>query len=1125
MSIVPEQYWRFFVRVQLRDDFASGRMKRTPVNKNYLPVTSGLWVAVGLLSGVAGCRADGRTQGTAPGATASAVSTQPASKAPWVNPVYGPWHAATIGGGGYMQNVVLSPTDPKRLYAYGDMCGVYRSDTGGKDWRLIQNNLPGTAGNHGYAGMLVDPRNADKVILATGDQWAQEGIYRSEDGGKTWTKTLSAQWLGNGPLRGSGFLLARDPQHPDILLAASVGTGAFRSEDNGATWAPSGAEGIYSTDVRFDRANPSRAWLCSRPQAKTNVGKYKGLTGGFFRSEDGGKSWTLVAEDSPSEILQDPADAGTIYGIFGGKTVQVSKDGGTSWTPLADGLPTGKDAGISSLAAGPNFLLTANTAAHGNFYKLNLGETTWQPVERKGFDNSEFPIGDIVQATASITVDPANPDHWYATDFMGIYQTWDGGKTAKATSKGLELTVVHDIVPDPTNPAIVHLGMADVGGFVSEDGGASYQIIRIPQGGTNIKNIAISPKDPSIVYEVGSNGYGDWSSNQLFVSKDGGHHFDRRPMVGTGLPGGWIACDSVAVDPNDPQTVYITNGHPIKENDGGVYKSTDGGRSWTWMSQGMPVGSWYFRANIWTHGPELAASSDGSLVAISAGRADRFDPATKTWTGANLHYRGMLYSVVADPLTPGRYFVGAQEDGVYRSDDSGTSWKRVFGQSVQCIGVDPRVPGRVAAGTKDGVALSTDGGATWAMMDGTLPHRIYNRVGFAGNRLLVGTGGNGMFWYDLGGAPVLPTVVVAAPVVVAPAAAAPAKIADAAKPKVQDAALTAPAAPVAAPALSTAPAVPANPAPTTVGESRVASWKGGKTACFLLMFDDGWPSGWQVAAPELLKRGLTATFYIVPKKGEYSHFESKWKTEVIDKGLVLGNHTMTHDGVSDLADGEWELGDCTKYIWNAQGTKQPRLVSFAQPGGVPWKITPDQFKELLAKNHLIDRPTFAGHGAVYHMQKTEQMLALADKAIASHGMEYLVIHGVERITPNWGFQDFWALKQDIFLPLLDGLQARRDRGDLWITDHISEHQYATERGTAKVTTLDSSAKKITLQLQCDADPQFYDLALTLTTKVPGAWKLCQVAQGANKTVVPVKDGLVQYDAVPGPDTVMLQPAP
>ncbi|WP_157447435.1 hypothetical protein [Chthoniobacter flavus] len=62
----------------------------------------------------------------------------------------------------------------------------------------------------------------------------------------------------------------------------------------------------------------------------------------------------------------------------------------------------------------------------------------------------------------------------------------------------------------------------------------------------------------------------------------------------------------------------------------------------------------------------------------------------------------------------------------------------------------------------------------------------------------------------------------------------------------------------------------------------------------------------------------------------------------------------------------------------------------------------------------MDRGDFKGHGAVYHLKTTAEMIALADKAIATGGLEYLVIHGVERITPNWGYQDMWALKQDIF---------------------------------------------------------------------------------------------------------------
>ena len=318
----------------------------------------------------------------------------------------------------------------------------------------------------------------------------------------------------------------------------------------------------------------------------------------------------------------------------------------------------------------------------------------------------------------------------------------------------------------------------------------------------------------------------------------------------------------------------------------------------------------------------------------------------------------------------------------------------------------------------------------------------------------------------------------------------------------------------------------AEPKPA-VGETRVARWKDDKAAAFLLMFDDSWPSHWQVAAPELVKRGLIATFYINPGKGEYQKYAKEWEENLWKQGMVYGNHTMTHKGVKDLANAEWEIGECANIIRKIVPGKENRLVSYGQPGVGPddWKITDAQLDELFKKHHLVSRPTFVGHGAVYHLKTAAEMLALADKAIQDKGREYLVIHGVERITPDWGYQDFWALKQDILFPVLDGLKARSDKGELWITDHISEHQYETERSTAEARVLETSDRLIRLELKCQADPQFYDLPLTLVTQVPASWKKASITQGGELATVAVKNGTIQYEARPGSTPISLQPAP
>lgn len=310
-----------------------------------------------------------------------------------------------------------------------------------------------------------------------------------------------------------------------------------------------------------------------------------------------------------------------------------------------------------------------------------------------------------------------------------------------------------------------------------------------------------------------------------------------------------------------------------------------------------------------------------------------------------------------------------------------------------------------------------------------------------------------------------------------------------------------------------------------VGSTRIARWKDDCTAAFLLMFDDSYISHWQVAAPELVKRDMIATFYINPGKGEYKKFANYWEDVLWRQGMVYADHTMTHQGFADLEGAEREIGECADIIRRIVPGPERRLLSFGKPGLPPgrWNITPEQFAALLKRYDLIDRPTFDKHGAVYHWQTAEQMLALADRAIATQGMEYLIIHGVERIGPNVKWQDFWALKQDVFLPLLDGLQQRQADHRLWITDHISQHQYATERDSAELRVRTADDGALHVELSCQADPVLYRLPLTLLTEVPSHWRAARVTQGVRDLrVVPV-DRVIRYDAIPGGGTVVIRP--
>lgn len=311
-----------------------------------------------------------------------------------------------------------------------------------------------------------------------------------------------------------------------------------------------------------------------------------------------------------------------------------------------------------------------------------------------------------------------------------------------------------------------------------------------------------------------------------------------------------------------------------------------------------------------------------------------------------------------------------------------------------------------------------------------------------------------------------------------------------------------------------------------VGDARVAEWKDDRVAAFMLMFDDGCPSHWQVAIPEMSKRGLIGTFYINPGKAEFTKFKHEWVKVIPSTGNVYGNHTMTHQGVRNPEHARTEIGECSRIIRELVPGKATRLVSYGQPGvgEGKWNISNDELNVLLKEDNLVSRPPFAGHGAVYHMQTVEQMTALAEKAIASKGTEYLVMHGVERITPDWGYQDFWALKQTIFFPLLDYLKDKQDRKELWITDHISWHQYKTERETATVKPLKVIANGIQLELKSGADPVLYDHPLTIVLEVPLSWRDCNVAQGDTKSKAVAANGRLVFDAIPNGPPISVWPA-
>lgn len=675
---------------------------------------------------------------------------------------YGGWRSAPIGGGGYLQQVAFAPTNSKRIYMTSDVGGLFRSDNSGLTWRMLHGSLPADAGSYSVRGIAVDPRNEDRVLLGLGNSWGNvKGVWETTNGGASWRKLFDCMFEANGWYRSAGNVLVMSPRDPNFIIAAPLGGGIARSTNGGKTWTSSGPDDICPTAVMFDRANANRIWVCARPwdeyKYKRANGQEVGLRGGLFFSQDAGKTWTQLLDRSPNEMIQDPKNPAVLWGTMDEKRIVRSTDGGKTWIEYSNGLAPHKggdaraDGTYEAIWAGPDFLLVGGQGGH--FYRLNSGATKWQKIEPTKIDEGNWwgrieKFRHFGSALGFIAVDPRDPKHWVFTDWYALYQTWDAGKNWKLTIDGVEMTVLNTVAQEPTNDKVFHAGMADIGYFRSPDGGKTMQQITTDIS-NNIKHIAPALGQPGRVYATGPKTW-EWYTNEVFISDDAGLSWRRSGL--NGIPEmDTRRCETVVPHPAKKDEVWVTISGDIKPGKGGTWRSLDGGKTWAWAGEGLPQDGGFFHSNYWVAGPELAISPDGSMICSSNDRGllARRGANDDKWTMVPVPAGGPN-CLAADVLKPGRFYAAMKDGGLWRSDDGGRSWTNCIARDVHWVSADMKKPNRVVVNTSDRVLVSLDAGATWREMSRALPYRhSRNSVCFAGDLVVTGTGGNGVFYAPL----------------------------------------------------------------------------------------------------------------------------------------------------------------------------------------------------------------------------------------------------------------------------------------------------------------------------------------------------------------------------------------
>jgi len=651
-------------------------------------------------------------------------------------PMFDKEHISSIGA------IAVAESDPNVIYVgTGESClrgdisfgdGVYKSVDAGKTWTHL-----GLKDSRHISSVIVDPHNPDVVFVAAlGHAYGpntERGVFRSQDGGKTWEKVLYKD-----EKTGAGEITF-DPNNAHILYAAlyetnrtpysltsgGPGSGLYKSSDGGSTWKhlegnglPKGILGKIGLAV--SGADSNRVYAQIEAEA-----------GGLYRSDDGGEKWMKINDDHRfsqrawyfTHVFADPKNVDTVYELNTG--LFRSTDGGKSFAPL--GAPHGDHHGLWIDPTNPQHMINGNDG--GATISLNGGKN-WtrqdsQPTAEfyhVATDN-RYPYYVYGAQQDNSTVAIASASEFGAIDRPDWYPV-GGGESGF-------------VIPYPPDPDIVYAGSYD--GLITRYNRQTWQEQDInpwPEnpmgaGASGLKHrfqwtapIALSPHDPNALYH---------GAEVLFTSNDGGMSWKaispdltRNDKSKQGSSGGPITQDNTSVEYYD--TIFAIAESPLTQgeiwvgsDDGMVHLTRDGGKTWSDITpKDMPKWS---MVSLIEPSPFDAASA---YLAIDAHRLDDVKPYIyktkdygKTWTAitTGIPDGSYAHAVREDPKRKGLLYAGT-ESGVYISFDDGARW-----QSLQ---LDmPTTPVHDLTIKNDDLVIATHGRAFW-ILDDITPLRQFN---------------------------------------------------------------------------------------------------------------------------------------------------------------------------------------------------------------------------------------------------------------------------------------------------------------------------------------------------------------------------------------------------------------
>ena len=674
--------------------------------------------------------------------------------------------ARNVGPGGMsgrVTDVTARAGDPNHLLIGTATGGVWQSDDGGLTWDPIFDDQP----FHSIGAVAIHPANPDILWVGTGEGNTRNstsyggGMFKSVDGGETWTRAglVKTERINR---------IAVHPTDPDIAYAAALGPlwaestdrGVYRTADGGATWTKvlEGANATTgATDIKMDPSNPRKLfaamWQFHREPYEFTSG---GPGSGLYVSHDAGASWTeLTPEDGiPKGELGRavfaiaPSNPDRVYALVEAEDSALirSDNGGRDWQTVNS---------ETNIAVRPFYYTELAVDPENENRVYNVESRVRVSIDGgKTFDYIDSidccaPSNDIHIDTHTMWINPGDPRHLIVGNDGGVAISRDKGDTWRFV-RNLPLAQFYHIAVDDAQPYHIYGGLQDNGAWrgpseVWQAGGIRnhhWQEVGFGDGFDTQPN----PENNRQGYTMFQGGhltrYDLDTGEQRLIRPDPPKDADGNPIE---LRFNWDA--ALALHPDEAGTLYYGSQF--------VHKSTDRGETWTVISPDLTTNDPDKQTDKTSGGLTKDVTAAENYTTIVAIAPSPVDPQTiwvgtddgrlhvtrdggETWTSLERRLRGVdsgawIPFIEPSPHDAGTAFIvvddhrrGDMTPYVYRAERHGDRMTRIVdGEDADgyalSVRQDPQAPDLLFLGTERGLYVSLDGGERWTRWTAGLP--------------------------------------------------------------------------------------------------------------------------------------------------------------------------------------------------------------------------------------------------------------------------------------------------------------------------------------------------------------------------------------------------------------------